>query len=182
MPAMHAYLDDFGKITIWMNKNFYGGRSDYFSLVEGSSSQDLVVVNAEEHDTKMKYVLTCPADGTFGKDYKIRESHGLMVPLQIRNIVSTDEFNRMFYYGGDDLGSIYHATHTDFALWAPTAVSVTLHIHMNKKVDSYPMKRSDHGVWRMRVEGDLSHALYCYFVERNGCVVRSLYRYALSIN
>ena len=45
---------------------------------------------------------------------------------------------------------------------------------MNKKVDSYPMKRSDHGVWRMRVEGDLSHALYCYFVERNGCVVRSL--------
>ena len=45
MPAMHAYLDDFGKITIWMNKNFYGGRSDYFSLVEGSSSQDLVVVN-----------------------------------------------------------------------------------------------------------------------------------------
>lgn len=22
MPAMHAYLDDFGKITIWMNKNF----------------------------------------------------------------------------------------------------------------------------------------------------------------
>ena len=136
MPAMHAYLDDFGKITIWMNKNFYGGRSDYFSLVEGSSSQDLVVVNAEEHDTKMKYVLTCPADGTFGKDYKIRESHGLIVPLQIRNIVSTDEFNRMFYYGGDDLGSIYHPTHTDFALWAPTAVSVTLHIHMNKKVDS----------------------------------------------
>ena len=66
MPAMHAYLDDFGKITIWMNKNFHGGRSDYFSLVEGSSSQDLVVVNAEEHDTKMKYVLTCPADGTFG--------------------------------------------------------------------------------------------------------------------
>lgn len=22
MPAMHAYLDDFGKITIWMNKKF----------------------------------------------------------------------------------------------------------------------------------------------------------------
>ena len=58
MPAMHAYLDDFGKIIIWMNKNFYGGRSDYFSLVEGSSSQDLVVVNAEEHDTKMKYDLS----------------------------------------------------------------------------------------------------------------------------
>ena len=29
MPAMHAYADDFGVITIWMKSSFYGGRSDY---------------------------------------------------------------------------------------------------------------------------------------------------------
>ena len=33
MPAMRAYLDDFGSITIWMEKNFYGGKSDSFFLV-----------------------------------------------------------------------------------------------------------------------------------------------------
>jgi len=25
MAGMYAYLDDYGKITVWMRRNFYGG-------------------------------------------------------------------------------------------------------------------------------------------------------------
>ena len=183
MPAMYAYLDDFGKITLWMNKNFYGGRSDYFYLIsEGGKCQDLVVYGVEEHDSQMKYTLTAPADIHFGSDYKVRESHGLMVPLEIRNIVATEEFNRLFYYDGNDLGATYHTKYTDFALWAPTAVSATLQIYLNGSIQTCPMEREDKGVWRMHVEGNLAHALYCYLVERNGIVVKTLDPYALSSN
>lgn len=183
MPAMFAYLDDFGKITLWMNKNFYGGRSDYFYLIsEGGKCQDLVVYGVEEHESQIKYVLTTPADIQFGRDYKVRESHGLMVPLEIRNIVSTDEFDRLFNYDGNDLGSLYSLDHTDFALWAPTAITVTLQIHQKGTLQTFPMKRGNKGVWIKRVEGNLADALYCYLVERNGKVVRSLDPYALSSN
>lgn len=181
MPAMSAYLDDFGKITLWMNKNFYNGRSDNFYLISaGGSLKDLVVSGVEEHDSKIKYNLTAPADIEFGKDYKVRESHGLIVPLEFRLIVNTKEFNRMFFYDGNDLGARFNKTHTDFTLWAPTAVNVTLQTYSKKYSRTYPMKRKEKGVWRARVMGDLSNVKYCYLVERNGKTVKSLDPYALS--
>ena len=183
MPAMYAYLDDFGKVSIWMNKNFYGGRSDYFSLLAtGGESIDLIVYSVEEHESQTKYVLTSPADIQFGKNYSVRESHGLIVPLQFRMIVNTEEFNRMFYYDGDDLGATYHRGYTDFALWAPTAVSITLQTVTKGVIHTYPMERSHKGVWRKRVTGNLEHTLYCYLIERNGKVVKSLDPYAFSSN
>lgn len=181
MSAMSAYLDDFGKITLWMNKNFYGGRSDNFYLVaEGGFLKNLVVSGVEEHESKIKYQLIAPADIEFGKNYKVRETHGLAVPLEIRLIVGTEEFNHMFYYDGDDLGANYHRMYTDFAVWAPTAISITLQTHVNGITYTYPMERMEKGVWRMRVIGDLKNATYCYLVERNGVVVKALDPYALS--
>ncbi len=181
MTSMSAYLDDFGKITIWMNKNFYSGRVDTFYLLgEHGDINDLLIAGVEEHDTAVKYSLTAPADMSFGTDYKVRENHGLSVPLIIRMIVHTPEFNRRFFYEGDDLGAVYHRMHTDFALWAPTAVSVTLRVRMDGKIRVYPMDRGDRGVYRTSVVGDLKKALYVYLVERNGAVVKTLDPYALS--
>ena len=60
MPAMRAYLDDFGSITIWMEKNFYGGKSDSFFLVaEDGYMKELVVKKLVEHDARVKYEMTC---------------------------------------------------------------------------------------------------------------------------
>ena len=181
MPAMRAYLDDFGSITIWMEKNFYGGKSDSFFLVaEDGYMKELVVKKLVEHDTRVKYEMTCPSDLPFGKDYKVREIHGLTVPLEIRMIVKRPEFNRLFEYKGNDLGATYTPKHTDFALWAPTAVSVTIQITLSGKKYTFPMERSERGVWRLSIKGNLRHALYVYFVERNGQVVRTIDPYGLS--
>jgi pullulanase len=181
MPAMFAYLDDFGKITVWINRNFYGGRSDSFSLLgEGGSAMDLVISGVEDHEGNVRYDLTAPADMKFGTEYYLREIHGLMVPLQFRGIVQTKRFNELFEYDGDDLGAVYHRRHTDFALWAPTASAVSLMVYSRGWTHAYAMARSEKGVWRMSVIGDLKHATYVYLIKRNGKVVESLDPYGLS--
>lgn len=181
MSAMHAYLDDFGCISIWIEKNFYGGKSDSFFLIaEDGFMKELVVKKRIEHETRVQYEMTCPSDLEFGKDYRVREIHGLSVPLEIRMIVKKPEFNRMFEYNGDDLGASYFSTHTEFALWAPTAVSVSVEVTIGRKKSMYAMEKGKCGVWRKSVNGDLKSALYVYFVERNGQVVRTLDPYGLS--
>ena len=182
MAMMFAYLDDFGKITLWINRNFYGGRSDAFYLLQpDGKSTALMITGVEDHETQIKYVLTAPADLSFGVDYQVRESHGLIVPLIVRLIVQTQQFNEEFYYDGNDLGAVYHRLHTDFALWAPTAVDVVLRLHQEGREYAYPMERNRKGVWRVRVTGDLSHASYVYLIKRNGVYVESLDPYALSL-
>jgi len=183
MAAIYAYLDDYGKITIWMNRNFYNGRSDSFSLLgPHGKTTNLVITGVEEHDTNFRYDMTAPADMEFGVDYDVREQHGMTVPLVYRLITHTAEFNKMFLYNGDDLGPTYHVLHTDFAVWAPTAVDVILRVTMDDEQKSYSMKRTEKGVWRAKVMGDLKHATYVYLIKRNGRYAEALDPYALSCN
>ena len=181
MPSMRAYLDDFGKITVFVSRNFYGGRSDGFYITSDKKYNSELVVNwIEELPTEIKYVLTGPTGLSFASQYMIREAHGLAVPLEYRLIVQTKQFNERFFYDEDDLGAVYHRMHTDFALWAPTASGVLLKVTQNGKVRAYSMNRTDKGVWRMSVIGDLKNATYVYLVERNGTIKESLDPYALS--
>ena len=181
MPSMNAYLDDFGKVTAHINRNFFGGRSESFYITgdKGYCTQ-LLVNGIEEHSGYVRYNLICPAGLVFGTSYQVRESHGLSVPLEYRMIVNTKQFNDRFFYNGDDLGATYHLTHTDFAIWAPTAVSVTLRIRNRGNFECYPMSRSDRGVWRKRIISNLKYATYTYFVERNGEMVECIDPYGIS--
>lgn len=181
MPSMNAYLDDFGKVAVHVSRNFFGGRSDSFYITgdRGYSTQ-LLIVGVEDHSSYIRYNLTCPAGLVFGTSYMVRESHGLAVPLEYRMIVNTKQFNDRFFYNGDDLGATYHWTHTDFALWAPTAVSVILRIRNRGTTETYPMTRGDKGVWRRRVIANLKYATYTYIVERNGEIVECIDPYGIS--
>ena len=177
---MSAYLDDFGKITVWINRNFYGGKTDWFCITgDHGYCTDLIITGVEDHGDQIRYDLTCPILD-FGASYMVREQHGLSVPLIWRMIVNTKQFNDRFTYEGHDLGSTYHQNYTEFALWAPTAVSVTLRVRISRKLSAYPMVRGEKGVWRIRVSGDLKHATYTYLIERNGAIAESVDPYAYS--
>lgn len=178
---MDAFLDDYGKITVYMKKNFYGGRADHFYLTCGKDyHKELVLMGVEEHEQDFRYEFVCPADLTYGKDYQIRINQGLSVPLIFRLIVRKKQFIEEFDYDGDDLGSTYHRSYTDFALWAPTACYVDVKVVDHGKTTVTVMTRGEKGVWRARVHGDLRRATYCYFIKRNGVFVESLDPYALS--
>ncbi len=181
MPAMHAYMDDFGKVTIWMKRNFYQGRSDYFYLTSDKGVYiDMLVTRVEEHPDAVRYDLTTPADLPFGTEYRVHESHGLCVPLEIRLITQKQAFSEMFYYEGDDLGSIYSPEETSFAVWAPTASRVLVRITKDSKTYCFDMKRGNQGVYRTKVAGDLQDATYTYLVTRNGETIEACDPYALS--
>ena len=181
MPSMYAYLDDYGTITVWMKRNFYDGRSKRFYITTGKDYfRELTIRGVEDHERDIRYNVICPADMKFGEDYYVREEHGLSVPLTIRLIVRTARFNKDFYYDGNDLGATYHRMHTEFALWAPTAVSVLVRIRNGNSVSAVPMKRTEKGVWRASVRGDLKRATYVYIVTRSGETVIAQDPYALS--
>lgn len=181
MASMYAYLDDFGKITIMMDRNFYGGKSESFYITADKGyMSELIISNVEEYPQQVKYVLTCPAGLSGETQYLIREHHGLSVPLRKRMIVRTKQFNTRYEYDGDDLGAVYHRMHTDFALWSPVASAVILRITLGGKVRAYPMERDNFGVWRVSIIGDYRNATYKYLVTRNGETVEILDPYAYS--
>ena len=179
---MKAFLDDFGKVQVCLSKDYYNGSAGGFYLTgDDGTCSDCVIRGVEEHDREKRYDLTIPAVFTFGRSYTIHESHGKQVPLQIRHIVRTAEFDRRFTYHGDDLGAFYHMDHTDFAVWAPTAIHVYLRlIAPDGNVSLYPMTRGEKGVYRVRAEGNLKRHMYVYLIERDGIMVESIDPYGLS--
>lgn len=184
MFPINVYLDDFGEAVVSVSRRYFNGDSDAFYLCddEKKTSNRCVVRYIEERDKERNYIVTLPADLQFGKRYYISDSHGKRVELQWRHIVSKAKFHELFTYRGNDLGSRYHPTYTSFALWAPTAVAVTLQIVVDGKSSFYEMERSEFGVYRFCVHQDLKNALYQYLIDRNGEVVKSLDPYGFSSN
>lgn len=181
MASIRAYLDDFGKMKVYMDRSFYGGSSNSFYVEDDNGLSSKLVINSrEERNNEVVYELTTPAGVSFGTNYYVREEHGNRAPLVMRYVVNTAQFIDRFNYSGNDLGSRYEKSHTDFAVWSPVATSIILKLRVNGEIYTYPMVREKKGVYRVSVKGDLKNATYTYLVERNGEVVESIDPYAIS--
>lgn len=83
---------------------------------------------------------------------------------------SSDEFENLFTYSGDDLGATYSKDYTVFRLWAPTAAKVNLslyksgNIHDDDIISVFKMQPSVSGTWIYAVDGDLNGIYYEYTV------------------
>lgn len=112
----------------------------------------------------------------------------LNFPIQVIDVsLASDfkEFDDMFYYDGDDLGSIYYPDHTDFALWAPLSPCVRLKIEEeNGSFREFNMNRTDKGVYRLTLFGDYKNRKYHYLVENNGVTreTNDVYGKGVSLN
>ena len=123
------------------------------------------------HSTNIVYFFDIALD----EDYELGASYRLLVgtfpyaSIDISDVVDFNDFDERFAYNGDDLGSIYKKEATNFAVWAPLAESVNLELvdHKgNRKV--LEMNRTERGVFRIKVEGNLLNYKYHYFVNNNG--------------
>ena len=181
MADIEAYLDDFGKVVVSVSRRYYSGKTGNFYLSDSNGEVYTCLVRGhEDRQDSVMYELSIPADLSFGISYELHEKYGKIVPLQIRYIVHTKYFDELFTYTGNDLGATYHPGYTDFVLWAPTAVSVVLCVSLRKKKTYQEMRRTDCGVYRARIAGDLKYATYTYLINRNGVIVKSADPYALS--
>ena len=105
------------------------------------------------------------------------------------NYFESKEFNEKYNYDGE-LGVIYSKNSSEFKLWAPLAEQVELVLYgkdynaleSNKTI--IKMNKENRGVWRARINEDLSGEYYNYLVGNNGKTYESVdpYAKAVSIN
>ena len=178
---MKAYLDDYGMVNVYVNSRYYGGVVEKFYMKDTDGGvTNALVAKIDRSQDFVRYRLSLPLIYDFSLEHQIVGSHGYQTEIIVRNIVNTQRFAETFSYEGDDLGASYYPDHTDFAVWAPTATSVVLRYTIDDENNLVYMKRSDRGVFRIRVEGNLENALYVYLFSTNGKYARTSDPYALS--
>lgn len=133
-----------------------------------SEDDRLNITVAHELDVRAQYAITVDGVGPHNTT--------ITIPAIAGAVVRTDEFDRRFFYDGNDLGATYAADATSFALWAPTAASVEVVTFIDSSSASAPERDSvpmtyDRGVWRATIQGDIDGTAYIYRVTfANGMV------------
>ena len=137
---------------------FIDGKRVYSpSIVRRTTNRDLYLFRLE---------LKEPYD--FSKRYAVALYNFPLQLVDVSNAVDFKEFDSMFDYDGDDLGSLYSKGETKFALWAPTAHKVYLKIEENNEFHKYEMTRTNKGVYRYILKGNHLNARYHYLVSVGG--------------
>ena len=92
-----AYMDDYGKVVVSVNRHFYQGKCDYFYISDNENfCHDCVISRIEERADVYIYELSIPCDIEIGKLYYLVENHGVQNVIQYRFIVKSKQFNNEF--------------------------------------------------------------------------------------
>lgn len=170
VERFEAHLDDYKNLTIYLSERFYQGRSNAFYIRDNKGKlSPCDILNFDQcFGGYLCYTLTFSIEIEIGQAYEVVEEHGLSTPLQYSLITKTDKFDETYYYQGDDLGCHPSDAQTDFALWAPTATRVVLEVFREKDPKAFECVRSEFGVFRMSVPGNLHGLGYHYHILVNG--------------
>lgn len=115
------------------------------------------------------FELELPFDYPFGKRTAINFTYFGATSIDVSDAVNFPEFDEKFAYFGDDLGAHYAKEETKFAVWAPIASEVILKIeNENNGFDYHVLTRTDKGVYRTALKGDLLGKKYHYIVTNSG--------------
>lgn len=179
---MEAYLDSFDQISVYMRQNEEPGRETSFRLVDESGNGCALAVLGVTRSSSsyFKFVMRPPKSLVIGKEYFLIFENGARCPLQYGYVVMDPKFDPLFSYDGSDLGAVYGRWSTSFAVWAPTACDVQVSLQKGARRLSVPMERTERGVWRAKVKGDLDGWKYTYLVHVNGRWNEAVDPYALS--
>ncbi|MER0122123.1 type I pullulanase [Streptococcus sp. ZJ93] len=170
-----AYLDDQASIRILLEKRF--DHPDMtFHIASHQAEEELVIHSRMEQGETVTYFLASLHPLHLTGDYTIYDQDRNKTELAYGHIVRSPLFEQTFTYDGDDLGSHYSLTHTQFKLWAPISKTVFLVLEGTP----YAMKRQEKGVWQVTVTGDLDGASYHYLHKVNGVWLSVHDPYALS--
>ena len=164
-----SYLDEYNKITILVPKSYYGGEIAPFRLVNLMNQEVLELKVEEKFDfgNELKYILSIQGFVEVGQEYRVMDCYNNDSYLFLGYIARTDEFDKRFYYTGDDLGATYSKTMTRFKLWAPTATQVQLVLYEEDVTHYRKMKRRSKGIWELTVYQDLEGYRYRYEIVNN---------------
>ncbi|MBS3972747.1 MAG: type I pullulanase [Erysipelotrichia bacterium] len=184
VKRFEAHLDDFNLITIYLSKQYYQGKSDFFYLKDASGQLQKLTLKTVENTSHdyTKYVLSHHTSIPIGERIEIIEEHSLATPLQIGLVVKKDAFDEMYAYEGNDLGVRVSEHQTIFKLWAPTAWEVKINIKHPQLEGTFSCVRNERGVYSFKIDHNLHLAHYTYLVNRNGRWIETIDPYGSSSN
>ncbi|MCB2288163.1 type I pullulanase [Clostridium sp. CS001] len=84
------------------------------------------------------------------------------------DVLGSANFEKLFYYEGNDLGNTYSVNKTSFKVWSPTATEVSLvsYKNWNDKIGvELAMKKGEKGTWTFDFQGDQKGTFYTYKVK-----------------
>ena len=118
-----------------------------------------IIVTAEPLNLQYDYTISCL---------------GVESKLYTPSYYSSDEFEALYTYSGNDLGATWTKEKTSFRLWAPTATAVTVNLYTSgtpgtdDRIEQIEMTADVNGTWVAEKSGDLNGVYYTYSVTVDG--------------
>lgn len=140
-----------------------------FNLLINQKAADTIIHKETIKNNHEHYFLLHLSQAiVLGYDYRLVSEELGVLDLDVSFAAQFDDFDDNYAYYGDDLGSTYSSTGTAFAVWAPLASRVNLKYFYKKKWCIVDMERTDKGVYRAFVKGNLDGVAYLYEVSNCG--------------
>lgn len=181
---MKAYAVSFDAIEVYLQTNYYNGISSKFYLKNMETLQSTLLAGDAEGESDGWRIYRLRAEFELGTSYQIMDAYGLFCNLDVTRLALTEQFDRDYYYAGNDLGSTYKPNMTVFKVWAPLATGVILKVYHGPLVNFYAMVRKDKGVYEIKIYRDLDGYEYTYLITHNDVSVETTdpYAYASTSN
>ncbi len=166
LSIQKATIDGFHEITVTTNVPF--NIKEKKIEIEGIKIKNITPydINSGDITNKVKIITTQKID--LKQTYKVKIENLADTNTEIGKVIRSEEFDNLFYYGGNDLGNTYTPQHTKFRLWAPTASEaklVTYKKWSDKIGAEINMQQGEKGTWTSELKGNQKGLFYTYKVK-----------------
>ncbi|NWK69703.1 type I pullulanase [Bacillus paramycoides] len=166
LSIQKATIDSFNEITVTTNVPF--NIKEQKIEIEGVKIKGISPFDTNGGDITNKVKIITEQKIDLKQTYKVKIENFADANTEIGKVIRSEEFDDLFYYGGNDLGNIYTPQHTKFRLWAPTASEaklVTYKKWSDKIGTEINMQQGEKGTWITELKGNQKGLFYTYKVK-----------------
>ncbi|HDR7812987.1 TPA: type I pullulanase [Bacillus cereus] len=166
LSIQKATIDSFHEITVTTNVPFHIKEKKI--EIEGIKIKNITPYDINSGDITNKVKIITEQKIDLKQTYKVKMENLADTNTEIGKVIRSEEFDNLFYYGGNDLGNTYTPQHTKFRLWAPTASEaklVTYKKWSDKIGAEINMQQGEKGTWTSELKGNQKGLFYTYKVK-----------------
>ncbi|SCM94967.1 Pullulanase, type I [Bacillus mycoides] len=166
LSIQKATIDSFNEITVTTNVPF--NSKEQKIEIEGVKIKGISPYDKNSGDITNKVKIITEQKIDLKQTYKVKIANLADANTEIGKVIRSEEFDNLFYYGGNDLGNMYTPQETKFRLWAPTASEAKL-VTYKKWSDNIGteinMQQGEKGTWKAELKGNQKGLFYTYKVK-----------------
>ncbi|EJV46684.1 MULTISPECIES: type I pullulanase [Bacillus] len=166
LTIQKATIDSFNEITVTTNVPF--NSKEQKIEIEGIKIKEINPFDKNGGDITNKVKIITEQKIDLKQTYKVKIENLAYMNTEIGKVIRSEEFDKLFYYSGNDLGNIYSPQHTKFRVWAPTASEAKLVTYKkwNDKIGTeINMQQGEKGTWKAEIKGKQKGLFYTYKVK-----------------